>query len=310
MPELDYVWLPNAEILSFEEMSDLVDRFIALGVTKVRLTGGEPLIRRDLPELVRLLAAKPQLTDIALTTNGVLLADQAVALRDAGLHRVTVSIDTLKPDRFAALTRRDLLPQVLAGIDAARAAKFRGGMKLDTVVMRSVNDDEVLPLLGFAREVGAEIRFIEYMDVGGATRWNPGAVVSRAELLQRIGNAQPMGGDTRWAPAERFVRADGQVFGIIASTTAPFCGTCDRARVTADGVFYSCLYSIGGTDLKSPLRRGTTAAELESLIGSVWHRRTDRGAEERLKLYEKRAALTDAQALRANPHLEMHTRGG
>ncbi|MBL8957829.1 MAG: radical SAM protein, partial [Myxococcaceae bacterium] len=166
MPEEDYVWLPGREILSFEEIASLVDRFIALGVRKVRLTGGEPLLRRDLPKLVALLAAKP-LDDLALTTNGVLLADHARALRDAGLHRVTVSLDTLKPARFVALTRRDYLPKVLAGIEAARSAGFPKGMKVDTVALKGLNDDELPALLDFGAQVGAEVRFIEYMDVGG-----------------------------------------------------------------------------------------------------------------------------------------------
>src|SRR5581483_1209519 len=171
MPEEDYVWLPNAEILSFEEVSALVDRFIALGVRKVRLTGGEPLLRRDLPELVKLLAAKP-LDDLALTTNGVLLEQQASALREAGLHRVTVSLDTLKPARFVALTRRDAHAKVLAGIAAAHAAGFPAGLKLDCVALKGLNDDELKPLLDFGAEHGAEVRFIEYMDVGGATLWS------------------------------------------------------------------------------------------------------------------------------------------
>src|SRR5512144_286932 len=169
MPEEEYVWLPREEILHFEEISRLADVFVGLGVDKVRLTGGEPLLRRDLSQLIRLLAAKPGVRDLAITTNGVLLAEHAAALREAGLHRVTVSLDTLKPDRFAALTRRTTHAQVLEGIAAAPRAGFTG-TKLDTVVMRGVNDDELADLVEYARTVPAEVRFIEYMDVGGATR--------------------------------------------------------------------------------------------------------------------------------------------
>jgi cyclic pyranopterin phosphate synthase len=312
MPEEDYVWLPREEILHFEEISALVDVFLELGVDKVRLTGGEPLLRRDLPALVRPLAAKPEIRDLALTTNGFLLADQARSLRDAGLHRVTVSLDTLKPERFRALTRRSGLPQVLEGIAAAPAAGFRD-TKLDTVVMRGVNDDELTDLVDFARSVPAEIRFIEYMDVGGATQWSVDKVVSRADILQRLGRrygaveALPEPGST--APAERFRLADGTVFGIIASTTAPFCASCDRSRLTADGLWYMCLYASHGLDLRGPLRRGASRQELAGLITSAWQRRTDRGAEDRLAARD-RGPLVQIARLKQDPHLEMHTRGG
>src|SRR5207245_1251427 len=185
MPEEEYVWLPREEILHFEEVSRLVDVFIELGVDKVRLTGGEPLLRRRLPALIRLLAARPGLRDLAITTNGVLLAEHAPALRAAGLHRVTVSLDTLRPERFRALTRRPSHPQVLEGLRAAGAAGF-SGTKVDTVVMRGVNDDELADLIEYGKTVAAEVRFIEYMDVGGATRWSMEAVVSRAEMLKSL----------------------------------------------------------------------------------------------------------------------------
>ncbi|MBX7099466.1 MAG: GTP 3',8-cyclase MoaA [Myxococcaceae bacterium] len=309
MPEPDYVWLPNEQILTFEELSRLVDRFLPLGVTRVRLTGGEPLLRRELPVLVKALAAKP-LEDLALTTNGVLLAEHAEALRTAGLHRVTVSLDTLKADRFIALSKRDHLPRVLEGIAAAR---FPGQLKLDAVVIRGVNDDELEPLLEYAGQVGAELRFIEYMDVGGATHWNREHVVSRAEILTRLearyGKIAPLGVPGP-APAERFQLPDGRAFGIVASTTAPFCRRCDRARVTADGHFLTCLYASNGLDLKTPLRSGATAAELEQLLAWTWKHRSDRGAEERAALAAQRGPLASAPVLRAAPHLEMHTRGG
>ena len=179
MPEEEYAWLPRAEILHFGEIAALVDVFTGLGVDKVRLTGGEPLLRRELPRLVRMLAAKPALRDLAVTTNGLLLTEQAAALREAGLHRVTVSLDTLRPDRFAALTRRPSHAQVLEGIAAVPRAGF-AGTKLDTVVIRGLNDDELADLVEFAKAVPAELRFIEYMDVGGATRWSLDQVVSRS----------------------------------------------------------------------------------------------------------------------------------
>ncbi len=311
MPEEEYSWLPSAEILSFEELSALVDRFVALGVTKVRLTGGEPLVRRELPVLVKLLAAK-ELRELALTTNGVLLAAQAQALKDAGLHRITVSLDTLKRDRFFKMTRRDQLPQVLEGITAARAAGF-SGLKLDTVLTRGVNDDELEALLEFAAEHDAELRFIEYMDVGGATKWSMEQVVSAKELLLRLtarfGKIEAVPGRGS-APAERFRLSDGRTFGVIGSTTQPFCSACDRSRLTADGRWFTCLYSTSGTDLKASLRGGAEAGELESIIRSVWERRVDRGAEQRVELREGRGPLASAAELRREPHLEMHTRGG
>ncbi|HKA37535.1 MAG TPA: GTP 3',8-cyclase MoaA [Thermoanaerobaculia bacterium] len=311
MPERDYVWLPRKDILDFEEISTLVDVFTELGVDRVRLTGGEPLVRRDLPKLVRLLAAKPALKDLALTTNGVLLAEQAAALREAGLKRVTVSLDTMRRDRFQTLTRFDDHARVLAGIEESARAGF-DAVKLDSVVIRGVNDDELVALLDYGRLVGAEVRFIEYMDVGGATRWTRDKVVSRAEMLgtlaRHYGPIRPVL-EKSSAPAERFRLSDGTVFGIIASTTAPFCGSCDRSRLTADGLWYLCLYAARGIDLRGPLRAGASALELREILRGSWTRRADRGAEERLALRD-RTPLVPLTDLRGDPHLEMHTRGG
>jgi cyclic pyranopterin phosphate synthase len=311
MPEQEYVWLPKHDILTFEELSRLVDVFIGLGVEKVRLTGGEPLLRRNLPVLVKLLAAKKGIRDLALTTNGVLLAEQAQPLLDAGLHRLTVSLDTLRPERFRELMQRDLLANALKGIEAAVAVGFRG-LKIDSVIIRGCNDDELFDLLDYSRSIGAELRFIEYMDVGGATRWSAAQVLPRAEMLERIstkyGAVESLPNDDG-APADRFRLSDGTVFGVISSTTEPFCRACDRSRVTADGVWYRCLYAAAGTDLRAPLRAGATAAELEQLIVPAWRERSDKGAEERLRL-RARAALFGADELRRDPHLEMHTRGG
>jgi len=311
MPEEEYAWLPRGDILTFEEIARLIDLFADLGVDKVRLTGGEPLLRRDLPRLVKMIASEPRIRDFAITTNGLLLAREAQALRDAGLHRVTVSLDTLRPDRFLALTRRDSFGQVLEGIEAVQGMDWPG-LKLDTVVMRGVNDDELVDLLEFARGASAELRFIEYMDVGGATRWSMDKVVSRAEMLERLseryGRIEPVVEESS-APADRFRLPDGLVFGIISSTTAPFCGACDRSRLTADGQWLLCLYATTGLDLRKPLREGTTKDELASLIRSVWQDRRDRGAEERL-LLKDRQPLVQITELKAKPHLEMHTRGG
>jgi len=310
MPETDYAWLPRESVLSFEEISLLADVFGELGADRIRITGGEPLLRRDLPSLIGTLAAKPTTRDLALTTNGVLLARHAAALRRAGLQRITVSLDTLRPERFEALTRFDEHAAVLAGIDAA-VGEF-GEVKIDTVVMRGVNEDELAPLLEFSRSRHAEVRFIEYMDVGGATRWSPDAVVSRQQMLAELegvyGEIRPVGPRTA-APAERFQLPDGLTFGIIPSTTEPFCATCDRARLTADGVWLMCLYARAGTDLRRPLRAGATREELTRLIGAVWSSRADRGAEERLAI-NRRETLIPLAALRRDAHLEMHTRGG
>ena len=310
MPEPEYVWLPREDILHFEEIETLVDVFTDLGVDKVRLTGGEPLLRRGLPDLIARLARRTAIRDLAMTTNGVLLAQHASSLKDAGLHRLTVSLDTLQKDRFQQLTRYDELDRVLEGIDTA--APLFPGLKLDTVVIRGVNDDELVPLIAFARERGAEVRFIEYMDVGGATHWAMSRVVSRAEILDRLqeryGQVSAVD-EISSAPADRYRLPDGTVFGIISSTTAPFCADCDRSRLTADGMWYLCLYASAGTDLRGPLRAGASAERIAALIHQTWQARRDRGAEDRLASRD-RAPLIPVDTLRRNPHLEMHTRGG
>jgi cyclic pyranopterin phosphate synthase len=311
MPEEDYVWLPREDLLNFDEISRVTDAFLDTGVDRIRITGGEPLLRRNLPALIESLAARPALRDLALTTNGVLLASQARALHAAGLHRVTVSLDTLRRERFIQISRFDALEAVLAGIDAAIAAGF-SPPKLDTVVIRGFNDDEIVPLLEFARGLGAEIRFIEYMDVGGATHWSMAHVVSRQQILAAIeahhGPVTPIPGPSA-APAVQYRLKDGTVFGIIASTTDPFCRTCDRSRLTADGVWLLCLYALSGTDLRGPLRAGATGDDLRELIETVWKWRIDRGAEARLAS-SRREVLIPLAALKRNAHLEMHTRGG
>jgi len=311
MPEQEYVWLPKQSILTFEEIARLVGIFTSLGVGKVRLTGGEPLLRHDLPTLVGMLARNPGVRDLALTTNGVLLAKQVASLKQAGLGRVTVSLDTLHPDRMRELARTDRHADVLEGIATARAAGF--SLKLNTVVIRGVNEDEVVDLIEFARAHEAEVRFIEYMDVGGATGWSAEQVVSQREILEvlsaRYGAITPFVTGDMTAPAERFRLPDGSTFGIVASTTAPFCRSCDRSRLTADGTWFLCLYAERGTDLREPLRNGASDAELTDLITATWRGRTDRGAEERLGV-TGRSPLYQVDGLRADPHREMHTRGG
>jgi cyclic pyranopterin phosphate synthase len=311
MPEDEYVWLPRTSILTFEEIERLAAVFAGHGVHKVRLTGGEPLLRHDLPTLVAMIAHNPRISDLAITTNGLLLAKQAAALKAAGLQRVTVSLDTLRPERMLAFAKSARHADVLEGIGAARRAGF-ARLKLNSVVIRGFNDDEPADLIEFARAHDAEVRFIEYMDVGGATRWSRDQVVSQREMLdalaRRYGAIEPIAADGR-APAERFRLADGTTFGIIASVTAPFCRTCDRSRITADGTWFLCLYAARGIDLRDPLRRGATNDELAAIIRDGWQGRTDRGAEERLGVAD-RGALYRIDSLRADPHREMHTRGG
>jgi cyclic pyranopterin phosphate synthase len=311
MPEQQYVWLPRQSILSFEEIDRLVGIFTALGVEKLRLTGGEPLLRHDLPKLVALLRRHPELRDIALTTNGILLARHATDLRAAGLDRVTVSLDTLRPHRMLEFARSAQHSDVLQGIRAAQAAGL-APIKLNVVVIGGYNDDEITDLIEFGRRQGAEVRFIEYMDVGGATRWSMEQVVSQREILETVGRHygpitavdQP---DS--APAERFALPDGTEFGVIASTTAPFCRTCDRSRLTADGTWLLCLYGEDGLDLREMLRDGSSDAVIAGRIAEAWRARTDRGAEERAQAPDRRA-LYQLESLRADPHREMHTRGG
>jgi cyclic pyranopterin phosphate synthase len=311
MPEDEYQWLPRSSILSFEEIARLAGVFASLGAGKVRLTGGEPLLRHELPRLVGQLSGIAGVRDLALTTNGILLAAHAPALRAAGLVRVTVSLDTLRPERMTEFARSDRHADVVSGVRAAVAAGFEA-VKLNTVVIRGYNDDEILPLIEFGRREGVEVRFIEYMDVGGATRWTREQVVSQAEILRLVARAEgppePMPARAA-APAERFRLPDGTTFGIIASTTAPFCRDCDRSRLTADGTWFLCLYATDGVNLRDALRSGASDADLVALVRQTWAARADRGAEERLAV-PARGALYQVASLRADPRREMHTRGG
>jgi cyclic pyranopterin phosphate synthase len=311
MPEDDYAWLPSESILDPGELERIARVFVSLGVTEIRLTGGEPLLRPELTDIVGRLAKIPGLQDLALTTNGVLFAHHAKALRAAGLGRVTFSVDTLDPERARKLSRTTRLGDVLAGLRAAREAGFTG-TKINSVVMRGINDGELRDLVALGRREHAEVRFIEYMDVGGATRWRPGDVVSREEILAAFGDPSHVPEAHGRAPANRYQVRDAEgetTIGVIASTTAPFCEGCDRARVTADGILFGCLYAEAGVDLRGPLRAQATDADLARVVSGAWEARTDRGAESR-RATESRQAFVPVSRLRADPHREMHTRGG
>jgi len=314
MPEEEYVWLPRETLLTFKEIVFLTELFSEQGVDRVRITGGEPLLRKDLASLIGMLQKNTRIQDIAMTTNGVLLAEHAQNLFDAGLHRITVSLDTLKPERFKALTRRDILAQVFEGIESVGRVGFHG-LKLDTVAMKGYNDDELIPLIEYGKRVNGEVRFIEYMDVGGANDWSADQVLSRKDILALLsryyGTIEPVH-EMSSAPAQRFRLSDGTIFGIIPSTTMPFCSTCDRSRLTADGMWYLCLYAKSGLDLRKPIRARRSREDMVSMIQSVWETRRDRGAEERKELETStgRGRFIDIERLRQDPHLEMHARGG
>lgn len=311
MPEAEYTWLPREDILTFEEIERVVAAFANAGVHSVRVTGGEPLLRRDLPAVIARIANVDGIDEVSLTTNGTKLASHAAALRAAGVARVTVSLDTLHPERHLAITGRDNHATVLAGIGALSGAGFTQS-KINTVVLRGVNDDELVDMLDFAATINAEVRFVEYMDVGGATHWDADTVVSSEEIRARIGDAlgEAMAiGSRASAPAVRYQLPDGRIFGIIASTTTPFCAACDRSRVTADGVWYRCLYAVDGTDLRTPLRAGASVDEMTALITRTWAARADQGAVDRANA-PRRGASVPVTLLRRDPHLEMHTRGG
>jgi cyclic pyranopterin phosphate synthase len=297
-------FLPATEQLGFEEIVRLVRLFVPLGVKKLRLTGGEPLLRPRLAELVGLLAAVPGAEDVALTTNGVLLARQAAELRAAGLQRVTVSLNTLDPEIFARMSGGGSLGQVLEGIAEARRAGL-APLKVNAVVERGVNDQTVLELVGHFRGSGIAVRFIEYMDVGNCNGWDPAQVVPSAELVARIGARWPLVPLAPLAPGEvasRYAFADGQgEVGFISSVTRPFCGDCSRARLSSDGELYTCLFATRGTSLRDRLRGGANDDELTEVIRGVWTGREDRYSEER-------ATLIRAPSRRAK--VEMHVVGG
>ncbi len=278
-----YQFLPEAELLTFGEIETVARAFARLGVTKLRITGGEPLLRKDLHHLIRRLSAIEGVDDLALTTNGLLLRRQAAELRDAGLKRVTVSLDSLDDDVSGRMNGRGApVSNVLDGIAAAQAAGFES-IKVNAVVQRGVNDHTVLDLVEHFRGTGIAVRFIEYMDVGTRNHWKLDEVVSSRELRDRIHARYPIraaDANYRGEVASRYVFDDGQgEVGFISSVTETFCGDCTRARISADGVLFTCLFAASGTDLRGPLRGGLDAESLDALLRSVWGAREDRYSE-------------------------------
>jgi cyclic pyranopterin phosphate synthase len=279
-----------------------------LGVEKIRLTGGEPLVRRNIEALVAELSELDGLKDLCLTTNGSLLAEKAVALKAAGLRRINLSLDTLDPDKFRSMTKRGDLEEVLKGLFAVKAQGL-SPIKLNAVVERGVNDDDILNLVEFSREHGFAMRFIEYMDVGNTNGWTSERLVSKKEIFERINARFPLrevGRENGSAPAVdyEFIDGKGEV-GIVASVTEPFCVSCNRARLTADGKLVTCLFSSVGHDLKGPLRRGSTDAEILDFITSIWTNRKDRYSAERLE-----ALQSSAYDPKSHKKIEMITLGG
>jgi cyclic pyranopterin phosphate synthase len=280
-----YDFLPRPHILTFEEVTRVARIFLSLGVEKIRLTGGEPLLRSELEKLIAQLKGLDGLRDLALTTNAYLLPRKAEGLRAAGLDRVTVSLHSLHPETFGKLNGLDLpLARVLAGIRAAVAAGLTP-VKLNVVVMKGVNDHEVVDLARFARDEGCVVRFIEYMDVGTVNSWDPGLVVSAREILEKVGEVFPLEAVGRERPGDvahryRYRDGGGEV-GVIPSVTQPFCGDCSRVRLSAEGKLYTCLFSSFGHDLKTSLRAGESEAEISQRIREIWQGRSDRYSEER-----------------------------
>jgi cyclic pyranopterin phosphate synthase len=308
MPLDEYQWINKKEILTFEEITRLATIFVSLGVEKIRLTGGEPLVRQNLDQLVGKISVIPGLEDLCLTTNGSLLAQQIQALTAAGLKRVNVSIDTLDVEKFKRMTKRGDLAKVLEGIFAAKNHGLQP-IKLNAVVERGVNDDDIIPLVEFCREHGFSMRFIEYMDVGNANNWTSDKLVSKREIIETIGARYPLreiGRNQGSAPSVDYEFVDGGGdLGVIASVTEPFCASCTRARLTADGKIVTCLFSHIGHDVKRLLRSGASDEELANVISAIWTRRNDRYSDERLQAM--RSANYDPKS---HKKIEMISLGG
>jgi cyclic pyranopterin phosphate synthase len=275
MPAEGVAWLPREEILSFEEMTRLLGIFVGLGVKSIKVTGGEPTVRADLPTLIRMFRQVGPNLDISITTNGVLLDRLAAPLAEAGVDRATVSCDSLMQHRFAQMTRRDALDKVLAGLKAAEAAGLTP-IKINTVVIGGTNDDEVVDFARWSRETGFEVRFIEYMPLDAQHAWERAKVVPAARILAAIDEVFPLAAQNHGAePATSYGFADGSPgrIGVIASVTEPFCDTCNRLRITAEGQVRACLFALEETDLRQPMRSGASDAELAALIrGDVWRK--------------------------------------
>jgi GTP 3',8-cyclase len=308
MPLDEYKWIERQEVLSFEEIERLVRLFLDFGIQKVRLTGGEPLVRKDLHRLIARLAVVPGLSDISLTTNGALLAEQVDALYTAGLRRINVSIDTLNKERFTALTKRGNLDDVLSGLFAAKRVGM-SPIKLNAVIIRGTNDDEILPLVEFARSNGFEMRFIEYMDVGNVNAWILEKTVTKKEILEAVHARFPVrevGRAQGSAPAVDYEFIDGAgEIGIIGSVTEPFCSSCTRVRLTADGKLVTCLFAESGFDLKSFIRSGASDDEIRSQVARIWTGRTDRYSD--IRWQQVRSGTYET---RDHKKIEMITLGG
>jgi cyclic pyranopterin phosphate synthase len=309
MPLEEYVWIDRSEILSFEEITRLSRLFAGLGIEKIRITGGEPLVRKDLHRLIGMLSGIEGVGDLCLTTNASLLSEQIGDLAAAGLRRINVSIDTLVAEKFKQITKRGNLDKVIEGLFAAKALGLHP-IKINAVIERGLNDDDIIPLVEFAREHDFSMRFIEYMDVGNANNWISEKIVSKKEILATINARYPLrevGRDNGTAPAVDYEFTDGVGdVGVIASVTEPFCSSCTRARLTADGKLVTCLFSDQGHDLKSLMRNGATDEQLIEVISSVWTQRTDRYSDERL------AAMNSPEGYQPKAHhkIEMITLGG
>jgi cyclic pyranopterin phosphate synthase len=309
MPLDEYVWIDRHEILTFEEIARIARLFTGLGVEKIRITGGEPLVRKDLHRLIGMLSNLEGVNDLCLTTNASLLTEQIEDLAAAGLKRINVSIDTLDPEKFKQITKRGDLAKVLEGLFAAKKLGLHP-IKINAVIERGTNEDDIIPLVEFAREHGFAMRFIEYMDVGNANNWISEKIVSKKEILERIDARYPLrkvGRDNGTAPSVDYEFIDGAgSLGVIASVTEPFCASCTRARLTADGKLVTCLFSDHGHDLKSLIRSGATDEQLIEVVSSVWQARTDRYSDERL------AAMNSPEGYQPKTHhkIEMITLGG
>ena len=308
MPLDQYEWIDKREILTFEEIARLANLFVGLGVEKIRLTGGEPLVRQNLDQLVAKLSVIDGLKDLCLTTNGALLGEKIAALKTAGLKRINVSVDTLDPDKFKRMTKRGDLNKVLEGVFAAKEHAIQR-IKLNAVVERGVNDNDIIPLVEFSRENGFAIRFIEYMDVGNSNNWTSAKLVSKKEIIEKIAERFPLrevGRDRGSAPSVDYEFLDGRGdLGVIASVTEPFCSSCTRVRLTADGKVVTCLFSQTGYDVKTLLRGGASDDEVTEFLCSIWTARKDRYSAERLE-----ALRTSNYDPKSHKKLEMISLGG
>jgi GTP 3',8-cyclase len=308
MPLDKYEWIDKKEILTFEEITRLATLFVGLGVEKIRLTGGEPLVRQNLDRLVGKLSPIQGLNDLCLTTNGALLGEKIQALKLAGLRRINVSLDSLDPDKFRQITKRGDLDKVLEGIFAAKSHGLHP-IKLNAVIERGVNDEDILSLVEFSRQHGFAMRFIEYMDVGNANNWTSEKLVPKKEMIAKIHSRYPLkevGRAQGSAPSVDYEFVDGQGdIGVIASVTEPFCSSCTRVRITADGKIVTCLFSETGHDVKALLRSGASDEEILKLLGSIWRTRADRYSLDRLEAL--RSANYDPKS---HKKIEMISLGG